>query len=213
MEDDMLKMKQMSLGPLGTNCYIVYDEGQALVVDPGGEANQVIAFLQQEQLSAQAILLTHAHFDHIGGVQALRTDLGLDVYLHQNEQDWLGNPDLNRSGSFGSEVVTDPAEHMLKPGELKIGPFQFEIIHTPGHSPGSVSFVFAEEGFVISGDVLFQQGIGRTDLPGGDIDQLETSIRNQLYALNDSLTVYPGHGPETTIKAEKRNNPFFPDRS
>jgi glyoxylase-like metal-dependent hydrolase (beta-lactamase superfamily II) len=206
----MIKVKEMSLGPLGTNCYIVHNHEQALVIDPGGEANKVVTFLREEQLSAQAILLTHAHFDHIGGVQALRTDLDLDVYLHQNELEWLSNPDLNRSRSFGSEIVTDRAEHTLKPGTLQIGPFQFDVLHTPGHSPGSVSFVFAEAGFVISGDVLFRLGIGRTDLPGGDIRKLELSIKNQLYALRDSLIVYPGHGPRTTIEAEKENNPFFP---
>ncbi len=210
MDVYMIKVKEMSLGPLGTNCYIVHNHEQALVIDPGGEANKVVTFLREEQLSAQAILLTHAHFDHIGGVQALRTDLDLDVYLHQNELEWLSNPDLNRSRSFGSEIVTDRAEHTLKPGTLQIGPFQFDVLHTPGHSPGSVSFVFAEAGFVISGDVLFRLGIGRTDLPGGDIRKLELSIKNQLYALRDSLIVYPGHGPRTTIEAEKENNPFFP---
>lgn len=199
----------MSLGPLGTNCYIVSKEGDALIVDPGGEANIIIDFLKQESLSAQAILLTHAHFDHIGGLEALRAGLSLDVYLHENEADWLGNPNLNGSSSFGNEIVTKRAEHVLKNGTLQIGPFEFKVLHTPGHSPGSVSFIF-EEAFVISGDVLFQQGIGRTDLPGGDRRQLEASIRNHLYQLDDSFIVYPGHGPETTIKAEKRNNPFVP---
>lgn len=209
----MVKLKRMSLGPLGTNCYIVYDNKHALIIDPGGEASNIVEFLQQEGLSACAILLTHAHFDHIGGVQLLRTDLALDVYLHQNEQDWLDNPELNRSASFGAEIVTKRAEHILQSGKIQVGPFLFDVIHTPGHSPGSVSFIFEEAGFVISGDVLFQQGIGRTDLPGGDMKQLETSIRRKLYLLDDAFVVYPGHGPETTIKAEKENNPFFPDLS
>lgn len=205
----ILEIKKMSLGPLGTNCYIIYKNKQALVIDPGGEANKIIDFLQQEELSAQAILLTHAHFDHIGGLQPLRTNLGLDVYLHQNEQEWLGNPDLNRSSGFGPKIIAARADHTLEPGNLEIGSFQFNVLHTPGHSPGSTSFVFAEENLVISGDVLFQQGIGRTDLPGGDIKQLEESIRNQLYLLDDSFIVYSGHGLETTIAAEKNNNPFF----
>lgn len=207
----MLKLKQMSLGPLGTNCYIVYKNKQALVIDPGGDANRIVDFLHQEGLTASAILLTHAHFDHIGAVQTLRTELGLDVYLHQNEQAWLSDPNLNRSTAFGTAIVTEQAEHMLESGKLEIDSFIFEVIHTPGHSPGSVSFVFEEAGFVISGDVLFQHGIGRTDLPGGNMKQLEESIRKQLYLLDDAYTVYPGHGPETTIKAEKVSNPFFPD--
>lgn len=206
----LLKVNNMQLGPLGTNCYLVHNNKSALVIDPGGEANKIITFLQQNQLTAEAILLTHAHFDHIGAVEALRTNLGLDVYLHQAEVDWLGNPHLNRSASYpGEAIITNQAEHMLIPGKLTVGPFTFEVIHTPGHSPGSVSFVF-EEGFVISGDVLFQQGIGRTDLPGGNMDQLELSIINDLYQLNESFVVYPGHGPSTTIKEEKKSNPFFP---
>lgn len=210
MEVLLLEINNMQLGPLGTNCYIVYNNKSALIIDPGGEANKIIAFLQQNKLTAEAILLTHAHFDHIGAVEALRTNLGLDVYLHQAEVDWLGNPHLNRSAYYpGEKIITNQAERVLIPGKLQIGSFTFEVIHTPGHSPGSVSFVF-EEGFVISGDVLFQQGIGRTDLPGGDMAQLESSIRNYLYQLNDSVVVYPGHGPKTTIKDEKKNNPFFP---
>lgn len=199
----------MSLGPLGTNCYIVYDDNNALIIDPGGQANQIISFLQENNLSAQAILLTHAHFDHIGGVDSLRNDLELDVYLHYNEAEWLENPHLNRSAAFvGEAIVTKQAEHMLKPGVLQVGSFTFEVLHTPGHSPGSVSFLFDKDEFVISGDVLFQQGIGRTDLPGGNMGQLQSSIRNHLYQLDDSYIVYPGHGPSTTVKDEKRNNPF-----
>jgi len=201
----------MSLGELGTNCYIVYHEKDALIVDPGGEPDRVIDFLRSKALKPQAILLTHAHFDHIGGVDVLRKHFNIDVYLHENEAEWLGEPRLNRSTAFTrKEVRTDRPDHLLKPGKMKLSDFEFNVIHTPGHSPGSVSFIFEDEGFMISGDVLFQQGIGRTDLPGGSMEQIVNSIRQKLYMLDEHYIVYPGHGSSTTIGAEKRNNPFVP---
>lgn len=206
-----MNVKAMSLGELGTNCYLVYADNQALIIDPGGEPEKVIDFLHKKELEPQAILLTHAHFDHIGAVSSLRSHFFLDVYLHEEEGDWLERPDLNRSTAFmRQEVRTDPPEHFLKPGKMQLEAFEFEVIHTPGHSPGSVSFIFADHGFIISGDVLFQQGIGRTDLPRGNIRQLESSIRNHLYQLDESFIVYPGHGSPTSIGYEKVNNPFVP---
>lgn len=206
-----MKVHSMSLGELGTNCYIVYNEYDALIIDPGGDPEKVIDFLKFEDLKPQAILLTHAHFDHIGGVDDLRKHFNLDVYLHENEANWLEDPRLNRSTAFTrKEVRTARPDHLIQPGKMKLSSFEFDVIHTPGHSPGSVSYLFVNEGFIISGDVLFQQGIGRTDLPGGSMAQLEKSIRQSLYLLDDNYIVYPGHGMHTTIGAEKRNNPFVP---
>lgn len=201
----------MSLGELGTNCYIVYRHNKALIIDPGGEEQKIINFLEKKNLNPQAILLTHAHFDHIGGVDALRAHYNIDVYLHEAEAHWLEEPQLNRSTAFmRKEVITQPPEYFLNPGTMNLSSFQFEILHTPGHSPGSVSFVFSDYEFVISGDVIFKQGIGRTDLPGGSMKELENSIRKKLYQLTDSYTIYPGHGLQTSIGEEKSNNPFVP---
>lgn len=201
----------MSLGDLGTNCYILYDSKNALIIDPGGEAEKIIDWLTKTNIEPQAILLTHAHFDHIGGVDMLRSHYNIDVYLHSEEADWLGDPNLNRSTGFmRKEVRTSPPEHLLEEGPMRLSSFEFDVIHTPGHSPGSVSFVFRDQGFVISGDVLFQRGIGRTDLPGGDLKQLVHSIRNRLYLLDDTFIAYPGHGPATKIGVEKQLNPFVP---
>ncbi|SFA71117.1 Glyoxylase, beta-lactamase superfamily II [Lentibacillus halodurans] len=206
-----MKVKTLPAGPLGTNCYIVHHGEHALIVDPGGDAEKVIHYLTEEELDAKAILLTHAHFDHIGAVDELRSYDNLDVYLHENEAAWLEDPKLNGSLLFlGNEIEVKRAEYQLSAGKMQISSFSFEIIHTPGHSPGSVSFIFHEHEFVISGDVLFNQGIGRTDLPGGDIKQLEQSICDSLYKLPDTYTVYPGHGSKTTIRNEKQSNPFFP---
>ncbi|WP_156290732.1 MBL fold metallo-hydrolase [Oceanobacillus salinisoli] len=202
----------LSVGPLGTNCYIVLNGKDALIIDPGGDANQIIEVLNAQNASPKAILLTHAHFDHIGAVEELRSYFNIEVYLHDNEKDWLGDAALNRSLAFiGNPVQTAHAEHDLKEGDLTVASFTFEVIHTPGHSPGSVSFIFHNENWLFGGDVLFREGIGRTDLPGGDMEQLEASIRQKFYTLNDAYIVYPGHGPKTTIENEKRNNPFIRD--
>ncbi|MGP4107278.1 MBL fold metallo-hydrolase [Virgibacillus sp. L01] len=205
--------KGMSLGPLGTNCYIVHNNNDAIVIDPSGDPEEIITYLNNEKLTPKAILLTHAHFDHIGGVDKVRSYYDINVYIHEEEATWLENPKLNGSLLFtGNEIKTKSAEHYLVPRNLQLGTIQFEIIHTPGHSPGSVSFIFHKQEHIISGDVLFNLGIGRTDLPGGDIKQLEQSIRNKMYTLQDSYIVSPGHGPETTIGEEKQNNPFFSDK-
>ncbi|WP_100010662.1 MBL fold metallo-hydrolase [Lentibacillus sediminis] len=204
-----MERKQLALGPLGTNGYILYQNQEALLVDPGGDAEKVIEFLQEKSLTPKAILLTHAHFDHIGAVEELRNEYNLPVYLHEQEASWLANPDENGSSLLiGKEIVTGRPDFSIQPGHIEIASFRFEALHTPGHSPGSISFLFRDQGFIVSGDILFQQGIGRTDLPGGDMEKLKKSIRDQLYYLEDSLTVLPGHGPETTIGYERRHNPF-----
>ncbi|GGK03284.1 hydroxyacylglutathione hydrolase [Lentibacillus kapialis] len=205
-----MKIASMEAGPLGTNCYMVHNETDALIFDPGGDSEEIIGYLTENKVEPKAILLTHAHFDHIGGVDALRSYYNINVYLHDKEAEWLENPEYNGSTSFmGSRIVTKPAEHNLEKGRMAIGDITFEVIHTPGHSPGSVSFIFHDQQFVISGDVLFNRGIGRTDLPGGNMNVLEQSIRETLYQLPDSYTVYPGHGPATAIGNEKKHNPFF----
>ncbi|WP_339228120.1 MBL fold metallo-hydrolase [Oceanobacillus sp. FSL K6-2867] len=204
-----MKVKGMPLGPIGTNCYIVYSKGNALLIDPGAEADKIKAFLEREKLRVQAILLTHAHFDHIAALDEIRKAVGADVYIHENELSWLSDPQMNGSYKLlGNEIVMKPADFTFNIGPMKIGDFTFEVIHTPGHSPGSVSLIFDQDEFIISGDVLFYHGIGRTDLPGGNMKEIEASIKNKLYQLNDSCTVYPGHGPQTTIGEEKQNNPF-----
>ncbi|MFD1038480.1 MBL fold metallo-hydrolase [Virgibacillus byunsanensis] len=204
-----MNIEQMALGPLGTNCYIVYKDNEALVIDPGGEGHKVVTFLNSKGVTPIAILLTHAHFDHIGGVETLRSRFNIDVYIHEKEADWLEDPTLNGSSLFiQQEISTKRAEAFFELGRMKLGSFVFDVVNTPGHSPGSVSFIFQEESFVISGDALFHRGIGRTDLPGGDFSQLEHSIKNELYCLNDLFVVYPGHGPKTIIGEEKLHNPF-----
>ncbi|NIK13392.1 MBL fold metallo-hydrolase [Alkalibacillus almallahensis] len=206
-----MNIKSLSLGIIGTNCYILAQEEQALIIDPGGDAHEIINYINHYDLQPQAILLTHAHFDHIGAVDEVRDYFGLNVYIHENERDWLVDPALNGSEWFtlGHIAASKRADGYLNEGSCSIGSFSFQILHTLGHSPGSVSFWFEQESVLIAGDTLFQLGIGRTDLPFGNHDELIHSINTKLLTLPDETTAYPGHGPQTTIGVEKMNNPFL----
>ncbi|WP_019637547.1 MBL fold metallo-hydrolase [Paenibacillus fonticola] len=206
----MLNIETFSLGPLQTNAYLIRgeEEGKAVIVDPGMNPAPLIRKI--EGLEIEAILLTHAHFDHIGGVEEIRRLKQCPVYLHSLESDWLTTPALNGSlrwAEVSPPIQSDAAEYELAEGQkLKLIGHEFTVFHTPGHSPGSVSFLCGNDLF--SGDVLFRMSIGRTDLPGGREADLYNSIRGKLYRLPDEVTVYPGHGPKTTIGFEKANNPY-----
>ncbi|MBM7542408.1 MBL fold metallo-hydrolase [Amphibacillus cookii] len=204
-----MHVETMSLGQLGTNGYIIYQDDQAIIIDPGAEAERIRAFITKEALNPIAILLTHAHFDHIGAVDEIRDTYSIPVYLHESEAEWLTDPSLNSSKYFPlGEITARPADGYFKIGKMVIGSFKFEVVHTPGHSPGGVSFIFETDQLAFVGDCLFRMGIGRTDLPGGDHVTLIDSVRNKIYRLDANYKVLSGHGPETTIGYEKVHNPF-----
>ncbi|GGF08009.1 putative metallo-hydrolase YqgX [Halobacillus andaensis] len=206
----MLKITRLPLGMMGTNSYIITSGEQAIIVDPGGDFEKLDQFIKDKSVNVIAILLTHAHFDHIGAVDQARDAYQAPVYLHKAEKDWLMDSTLNGSALFQlGDITARPADYELNPGQMELGPFTFEVRHTPGHSPGSVSFVFRNQRFTVAGDTLFQRGIGRTDLPGGDREILEDSITTQLFSLRNDMKIYPGHGLPTTIEEEKNENPFF----
>ncbi|RWZ60084.1 MBL fold metallo-hydrolase [Halobacillus fulvus] len=210
----MLKISRLPLGPIATNAYVIHRNKEALIIDPGGDFDKLNHYLEERELSVKAILLTHAHFDHIGAVDEVRDAYGAPVYLHEAEKDWLTDPDQNGSGFFQmGKITARPADFMLEPGQMEIGAFSFEVRHTPGHSPGSVSFVFRNQRFTVAGDTLFQRGIGRTDLPGGDRKTLEQSIEQQLFSLRDDMRIFPGHGLPTTVGEEREENPFLNGRA
>ncbi|HLT56313.1 MAG TPA: MBL fold metallo-hydrolase [Bacillota bacterium] len=198
----------LSVAPIGTNCYILEIGSNALIIDPGGEGERIIRYIDERKLRPHAILLTHAHFDHIGALDEICNYYNIEVYLNELEHPWLQDPAQNGSRMLSSPVIIKTAAKPLREGNLEIGPFAMEVIHTPGHSPGSMSFVFPKDDVVFGGDVLFLEGVGRTDLPGGDFDVLEETIRNKFYTLPEQVVVYPGHGPNTTIHHERKHNPF-----
>mgnify|MGYP006414901139 CR=1 FL=1 len=208
-----MKWKQIPLGPLQTNCYIVYDENKScLIVDPGDNPKKLATVIEQLELKPEAILLTHAHFDHIGAVDRIRDKYGIKVYIHEKEKDWLSDPALNGSRHFmlNELIKARPADHLIKDeGVMSLGSFKFEVFETPGHSPGSISIYFSDAEFVLAGDALFNGSIGRTDLPGGNHNQLIKSIHDKLLTLPEQTEVLPGHGPTTTIGLEMDSNPFL----
>jgi hydroxyacylglutathione hydrolase len=210
-----MKWQQIALGPLQTNCYLVENSDHAcLIFDPGSEGKKLINLLNQRKLKPSAIMLTHAHFDHIGAVDEVRDFYKIPVYIHKLEEKWLGDPALNGSQLFmiQDSLTVKPADQIIKnEGPMKLADFEFDIFQTPGHSPGSVSYYFAKDGFVIAGDALFQGSIGRTDLRGGNESQLLKSIHEKLLTLPEETYVLSGHGPVTTIGEEMDSNPFLND--
>lgn len=205
----MINIQTFTLGPLQTNCYLLTNEEgtKGIVIDPGMKPAALLRRI--ENIEIEAILLTHAHFDHIGGVDAVRKAKGCPVYLHPLEADWLTNARKNGSLNWpdlGGPITTDEAEYDLGEGQvLNFLGIELKVFHTPGHSPGSVSFLWNDHLF--SGDVLFKLSVGRTDLSGGNNRDLMDSIQGKLFDLADHVVVYPGHGPKTTIGYEKLNNP------
>lgn len=211
----MLNVKSLSLGPVQTNCYIVWNnDKECIIFDPGEEGNKIVKEIENEKLQPKAIFLTHAHFDHIGAVDVIREKFHIPLYVHEKEVDWLTDPLKNGSGLYSmlpNYTAKRPnEEHIIKREQFfEIGNMKFEAVFTPGHSPGSVSYIFHEDNFAIVGDTLFYQSIGRTDLPGGSLEILLKSIHDKLLTLQEDTIIYPGHGQYTTVINEMETNPFL----
>jgi glyoxylase-like metal-dependent hydrolase (beta-lactamase superfamily II) len=199
-----MEVSTYPLGPLSTNCYLVVNGSEALAVDPGGDPSQIVGFLKQNGLKLVSILNTHLHFDHIDGNAALAKATGAPIYLHKEDLFLLEAASGRRYGLPATEKFE---YRTLDAGEITHAGLRITVIHTPGHSPGSLSYYLPDHDILFSGDVLFYRDTGRSDLPGGSRPILENeTIRGKLYQLPEQTLVYPGHGPSTKIGEEKREN-------
>lgn len=206
-----MKIENFVVGGLGTNCYLlVHDETkEIIIVDPASFSRQMRDYVSENGYVPKAILLTHAHFDHTMGIDKCVEAYNIPVYLYEEEEDLLRDPNLNLSSKFGLGYSYDGALGLADNKEVELAGMRFQVIHTPGHTKGSCCYYFADDGVLISGDTLFAQSVGRTDFPTGSMSQLVRSIRERLMILPERVEVYPGHGETTTIGFEKGHNPFI----
>lgn len=197
-------------GPLETNTYLVADRGagEAIVIDPGGDPGEIIAFLARERLLCRQIVNTHGHFDHVSGNRALKAATGAPLLIHEADAPMLGQASTHaRFFMLQAENSPPPDAYLADQEEVRVGKVTLRVVHTPGHSPGSITLVAS--GMAFCGDLVFYGSVGRTDLPGGSERALLASIRKHIMTLPDDTVLHPGHGPETTVGLEKRQNPFF----
>ncbi|WP_321531153.1 MBL fold metallo-hydrolase [uncultured Desulfuromonas sp.] len=203
-------VETLAVGPLQVNCYLVAcpRTKHALVIDPGDEGDRILELVDKLELKVKMVVNTHGHFDHVGANHQVLTATGVELCMHRDDLPLLKVAAQQAEG-YGLPAVQSPdPKRFLENGDLvEVGDLSFEVIHTPGHSPGGICLY--GEGHLFSGDTLFASSIGRTDLPGGDMKQLLSHIRSQLMVLPDATVVHPGHGPESTIGREKTVNPFL----
>lgn len=200
------------VGELEANCYVVWKEGskEAFVIDPGAEPDAIEGVIKEEGLKVKYIVNTHGHFDHVGAGGAIKSSLGGVIAVHRDDAELLA--DAHEHGIiFGVKAPKQPSPDLLLNGDelLEAEGLSFRVIHTPGHTKGGICLYSRKEGLLFTGDTLFAGSVGRTDFPGGSYEDLMDSIKRNILPLGDSVKVYPGHGPETTIREEKASNPFL----
>ncbi|MBX2973329.1 MAG: MBL fold metallo-hydrolase [Flavobacteriales bacterium] len=210
----MLRVVRLTFNPFQENTYVIHNGEEAIVVDPGcwntAEERELEGFLERNGLTPVRLVLTHAHIDHIFGCAWMHKRYGLSPELHREDLRILQGGERTASMyNIPYDPAPEPKGFISEGDVIRIGDDELKVLFVPGHAPGHIAFHNADQKFVVSGDVLFQNSVGRVDLPGGDMDTLLKSIREQLFTLGDDVTVHSGHGPETTIGREKRSNPFL----
>lgn len=205
-----LKIGRLMLGICQTNCYFVYREGMNEVIffDPADKGDYIYETLKEKGFQVRGILLTHAHFDHIWGVNRLKELSGAPLYAYEEERVLCEDAVKNVSDQVGRPCTVKPDRYLKDQEEITIAEMTCRVIATPGHTIGSCCYYFEEEGILIAGDTLFQESVGRTDLATGSMGDLTRSVKERLFLLPDETKVYPGHGDSTTIGHEKKYNPF-----
>lgn len=206
----MAEIYKIVVGYTSTNCYIVVNPAnhEAVLIDPGDMPEKIIDRVNKLEVQVKAILITHGHFDHIGAVQRMKEYFKVNVYAGEEEEGILLDPYLNVSKMFGNIYKVKPDVLLSDDADLEICGINFKVIYTPGHTKGGVCYYVFKDNILFSGDTLFKESVGRTDLPTGDGTFLIRSIKDKLYTLSEETIVYPGHGESTTIGHEKRNNPY-----
>ncbi|WMM26828.1 MBL fold metallo-hydrolase [Tissierella sp. MB52-C2] len=205
-----MEIIRVPAGVYAANCYIIYSKTtkDGIIVDPGGDADDLSSYIKRNDLNIKHIILTHGHGDHIGGVIGLKASLGATVMIHEEDKDMLMDGEKNLSTSMAMGKVEVEPDVLLKDGDIiEIGDLKVEIIHTPGHTKGGICIKIGEN--IITGDTLFAGSIGRTDLFGGDYDSIIKSIKEKLMIYPDEVQVFPGHGTPSTIGRERVSNPFL----
>jgi len=209
MVSQKLQVEKLIVGPLASNCYIIWDDKNriAAIIDPGEDAKDIIKKVEELDIEINYILATHGHFDHVGAVAQLKREIDVEFLAHKGDFFFIEDG-KNAARRWGFIIDQPPKpDRFIEDGDIiKIGEHELKVLHTPGHSPGGVSFLHNK--MVFCGDTLFQGSIGRTDFRMGSFEELKQSIKSRLYTLPDSTIVYTGHGPSTTIGTEKMFNPF-----
>ncbi|RME26630.1 MAG: MBL fold metallo-hydrolase [Deltaproteobacteria bacterium] len=208
----MLVFDQLETGPIQTNTYIVgcSNTREAAVIDPGGHVGAILSALDRHGLECKVIINTHAHFDHVGGNRELKNRTGAELCIHPEEAPMLAGL-RQQALLFGMLAEESPEpDRLVKEGDtVQVGELVLDVLHTPGHSPGSISLVIRDNGRILVGDLVFRGSVGRTDLPGGSMETLVRSVKEKIFTYPDDTVLLPGHGPATSVGLERRTNPFL----
>ncbi|HZX10350.1 MAG TPA: MBL fold metallo-hydrolase [Acidobacteriota bacterium] len=205
-----MKVKWIVVGALETNCYLVYSEdtNECIIVDPGADPDKIVQEVRSNHLNPTAIVNTHGHVDHVGANKPIKDEFDIPLYIHKEDLKLLKSALQSGFGLMIGAKKSPTPDGFIKEGDvLELGESHLKVLHTPGHSPGSISLL--GDGFILSGDVLFRGGVGRTDLPGGSWRKLQESIQKRIFTLPPDTLVLPGHGPSTKVSFEKNSNPYL----